>query len=77
MPGFSRAKFIPAIRHRDGDKCWVCGRVCDFNKLARRKNLPNAATVDHVIPRVNGGRDHMSNLKIACRECNMNREFTK
>lgn len=48
---------VPAVRKRDGDACRYCGSGEDL-------------TIDHVIPRVQGGPDRAHNLVVACRVCN-------
>ncbi len=52
---------------RDEDICWLCGVVVD-------KRLPgtdpNGPTVDHVVPRENGGTNDLGNLRLAHLRCN-------
>jgi len=45
------------IYERDGFACVYCGSAEDI-------------TIDHVVPRVAGGRSYASNLATACRACN-------
>lgn len=45
---------------RDGHRCMYCG--CDF--------ADHELTRDHIIPRVQGGIDHWTNVVAACRRCN-------
>lgn len=48
------------LRAQMEDVCAYCGvDLCDDTR-----------SVDHVIPRVRGGMDHLSNYVLACRECN-------
>jgi 5-methylcytosine-specific restriction endonuclease McrA len=44
------------ILKRDNNRCRYCGAP--------------ATTVDHIVPKSNGGSDHDSNLAAACRDCN-------
>lgn len=46
----------PAILARDGGACRYCGAAAD--------------TVDHIVPRCQGGHDRETNLASACRRCN-------
>ncbi len=46
------------VLRRDCYTCHYCGN-------------PGANEVDHVIARVNGGGDEMSNLVACCRQCNL------
>lgn len=45
------------IYERDAFACVYCGSAEDI-------------TIDHVVPRVAGGRSHADNLATACRSCN-------
>ena len=66
MPGTTSGRSLPhwriwnPIRHavlvRDQWRCYQCGGKAD--------------TVDHIVARINGGSDHMANLKAMCRKCN-------
>ena len=51
------------IKH--GGCCALCGLA-----VVMTPNHPRQATVDHVIPRSHGGQDLLSNLQLACYECN-------
>jgi len=57
-----RAKVIPALIERDGDRCFYCG--CVFGTRNR------APTLDHKVPRSNGGRSNVDNLRLVCYRCN-------
>jgi 5-methylcytosine-specific restriction endonuclease McrA len=46
---------------RDGFLCQYCGREHQSSEL----------TVDHVIPKVQGGANHWTNVVACCRSCNM------
>lgn len=48
------------VFERDGFKCQACGT---------QKNL----TIDHILPRSQGGGDNQENLRTFCRSCNINR----
>ena len=52
---------IAAISKRDGQACWFCG-----------KPLPNVddITIEHLVAKAFGGPDHISNLVLACDDCN-------
>jgi hypothetical protein len=56
------ARTKEALRHRDGDTCWWCD--CAFTQ-------DRPSTIDHVMPRTHGGSDHLDNLVLACRPCNL------
>lgn len=50
----------PAILNRDAGMCWICGEG-------------GADSVDHVLPRAQGGTDDPDNLKAAHMGCNNRR----
>ena len=58
------------LRERDGDLCWICGKAMVFGT---RKNKPDVASIDHIVPKVHGGPTTMANLKLAHRLCNNRR----
>lgn len=49
----------PAVYERDGEVCRYCG-CGDVDLLS----------VDHVVPRCQGGADDLGNLVVACLDCN-------
>ena len=59
-----------AIYKRDGWRCCLCRE-----HVARRydANDPLSATLDHIVPRSQGGSDDMSNLRLLCAGCNSKR----
>jgi 5-methylcytosine-specific restriction endonuclease McrA len=65
------AKMETLRRRPGGDKCHLCGSPLDFS--IRRTKHPLYVTVDHLIPKSLGGGDHINNLKLAHRSCNMRR----
>jgi 5-methylcytosine-specific restriction endonuclease McrA len=58
------------LRERDGDLCWLCGKPMVFDS---RKNKPDAATIDHIVPQSHGGQTTMANLRLAHKLCNNRR----
>lgn len=48
-----------AILYRDAYRCALCPR--------------GASEVDHIVPLVDGGTDHPSNLRSLCRDCHASR----
>ena len=50
-----------AVFQRDGRKCVYCGKGGKRTKM----------TLDHVVPRANGGPDRYDNLVVACEACNL------
>lgn len=66
-------KYLPALLDRQGHKCHYCG-----NEIAKlpggmthtRKSYSTIATVDHIVPRINGGGNNIDNLVASCGPCN-------
>lgn len=58
----ARAK-LQRIAQRDGMSCFFCGK--EFEVL----DDPDL-TVEHLVPHSHRGPDHISNLAMACQECN-------
>lgn len=55
-----------AVHARDGWRCRYCGRMTSW----RLRDRSFSRTVDHVIPRIMGGRSNIINLVTCCKECN-------
>lgn len=51
---------VQALLQRDGDKCFLCG-----------KPLGEDITRDHLVPVAHGGPNHISNLVLMHRACNV------
>jgi 5-methylcytosine-specific restriction endonuclease McrA len=61
--------FFEAIHARDGGACVYCG----VRTVRRRPGLHRAAdlaTLDHVVPKSQGGPLTAENVVLACRACN-------
>lgn len=52
---------------RDETLCWICGDVVDKTLSGRD---PKGPSVDHVIPRAQGGSNDRDNLRLAHLSCN-------
>lgn len=57
----SRTDMYDFLLRRDGTKCQGCGRVFDD---------PRYLEIDHIMPRSDGGSDHISNRVLLCGPCN-------
>lgn len=66
---FPGQKILRKVR-RFGRRCWLCGLEV---RLDVDRNHPDAATLDHVIEKRNGGSHKPDNRLIAHRHCNMER----
>lgn len=69
-----RTKIIRNLIQRDGQMCCWCHRKtsvdCDPED-------PLFATIEHVVRKADGGSNQFSNLKVACRSCNVRRQHTQ
>lgn len=64
-------KRLRKVAERDGWRCHLCGqRVSDRPWSGQ----PDDATVDHLVPRSEGGSDKLSNLALAHNRCNWERQ---
>ena len=65
---YYRARASEAQNHR----CCYCGvLMCDPNPVDNQ-----SLTLEHVVPRGNGGMEHPDNYVAACRRCNTKRSST-
>lgn len=56
-----------AVAAAHGTDCHICGDLVDLDAAAHQLDSP---TVDHVIPRADGGTDDLDNLRLAHLYCN-------
>ena len=59
-----------AVRERDGDACWICGRPVP---AWAEQGDPEMPTLDHIVERSRGGPDDLHNLALAHHRCNQER----
>lgn len=53
-----------------GYRCYYCGQSVSRERNTRlARHAPNAATIDHVVPRCDGGSD-LGNRVCSCHSCN-------
>lgn len=62
-----RPRKVRALIRRDGLVCCYCGGVI---RLGLPMNDKGALSIEHVIPRSEGGTHELANLKLAHRGCN-------
>ncbi len=61
------------IYDKTGGYCRYCRKKLSFSNYGR-PGEKGAWEVDHSIPRVRGGTDHLNNLVPACIECNRSKQ---
>ena len=54
------------VRERAGNACEYCHLHQDDSPLA-------ALHLEHIIPKIHGGEDHLDNLALACIDCNLHK----
>jgi len=64
-----------AIWKRDHYKCYYCNRKCYTIDNMYLRDKGELATVDHLIPRWQGGSNEETNLVTCCQLCNQSKEF--
>ena len=67
MSGPDNIKKVDRLRARDGDHCWLCGLLIDFNA---EPNSSNAKTIEHLLAKQHGGSDRLENLVLCHAVCN-------
>ena len=58
---------------RDGPNCFWCGRLTYRMQRGQKVFHDQTATRDHIVPKSRGGGHHLSNLVLACHDCNKKR----
>lgn len=62
-----RVQARKALADLYGSRCVYCGLADYYNNL----------TIEHVLPRIRGGTDDESNLRLACKPCNEAKAWRK
>ena len=74
MASYQKQIRLQALMERDGRRCQHCTRRVRIVKLKSGQRQPkDQATEDHITPKCEGGTDEMSNLLLACFDCNNTR----
>lgn len=61
---------LRALYERDGGVCQICGGPCDWNDKEWGANGPTYPSIDHIVPRAQGGDHFWSNVQLAHCLCN-------
>ncbi|MDX3928707.1 MAG: HNH endonuclease [Shinella sp.] len=67
-----RSVLLLLFERQDG-LCCYCGRPVIITGDFRLQQRPDAATVEHLRRRAEGGKNNTDNLACACRRCNQER----
>ncbi|QFY60374.1 HNH endonuclease [Rhizobium grahamii] len=69
----TRRIFTLILFHRQGGMCCYCRRFMTISYEPRERSRPQAATLEHLHRKADGGRDNRDNFAAACKECNNRR----
>ena len=65
----------PAVRKAlydaAGGQCCYCGQPTYLNQLPADADPGRRATIEHIVPRSQGGSNDWPNLALACHRCNV------
>ena len=68
-----RQRLFHALVDRDGDKCGICHRKVNLKLKSGTRGSRRGPSVDHIIPRSQGGSDDLVNLRLTHWGCNQKR----
>jgi 5-methylcytosine-specific restriction endonuclease McrA len=69
-----RRRRLLLVGDQAGWRCWICKKPVEQDLPA---DDPMHASLDHVIPRSQGGNDTASNLRLSHHRCNHERDAKK
>jgi 5-methylcytosine-specific restriction endonuclease McrA len=61
---------LKKLYERDGGICQICGKPCDWNDMEWGHSGPTYPSLDHIVPRANGGEHTWDNVQLAHCMCN-------
>ena len=64
-----RAQALAKAKRNGVTHCRHCNVALDYEQGLQ----PNSAEPDHLIPYSMGGKDHVDNLEVICRQCNQSK----
>lgn len=73
LPAWQKREKFRQVWDRGRGKCFYCECVCSPRRPAAGYIDPRMGTIDHIIPRSRGGNNRLTNLVLACFECNNSR----
>lgn len=73
LGGAWRKALLQYLVDRDGDKCGICKRKVDIALSSGPKGSRKGPSIDHIIPRSQGGEDELANYRLTHWGCNQAR----
>lgn len=70
---YSASKKVKRLWKRQEGKCYFCSCETHLRKKEQKRMKHNTATVEHLIPKSEGGSSRIINLKMSCNKCNIHR----
>ena len=70
MGSKKRRVFVDRLIERDGLRCTWCCREMKDAPINPGVDCSLHVTLEHLVPRVQGGRDEWSNFALSCYQCN-------
>lgn len=71
--GYERGITVPALRKRDGDRCYYCACKMVFKSFPKGERPATQATLEHIQPISKGGAHSWANCVLACWRCNISK----
>lgn len=68
-----RAGLLQLLVDRDGPNCGICRRKVDITLKSGTRGSKRGPSIDHIIPRSQGGSDDLNNLRLTHWGCNQRR----
>ncbi|NKM30112.1 HNH endonuclease [Rhizobium laguerreae] len=69
-----KRKLILKLFDKQDGKCCYCDQHVILSYRWRDQQRPDAATIEHLQRRAEGGSDHPDNIAMSCKKCNDGRQ---
>lgn len=66
-------RVVSYLAHRDGERCAICHKHIDTTLPSGPRGNPLGPSIDHIIPRSEGGADTLANVRLTHWTCNRRR----
>jgi len=76
MKSSDKRHLLILLFEHQGGRCCYCNRFVILSFHRGEQKRPEAATIEHLRQRSNGGKDSAGNFAMACRRCNGERGRT-